>query len=639
MLRVLRISSLAAALLSACAITDKVYEKDGKHYGVIEGAFRNRWYNFYERGQSYLEGGYTDDAIRDFQSALELRPGDQRRARTYGLHFIDYFPSRELGIAFLRDGKHERALELLRHSLDQVDSGRAEFYYNEALKTSLLAQGKTDELGPTFDIPGLDQAVLPSTRVRIAGFVRDDSGVASLKLNGRVLLVTIASPELDLAETLELPPGVHEIKLEAWDLFGNYTRKVLAVKVDASSPTLSVVDFRLDRDARKLVVSARDESDLASLRVDGRTVNVETLPRAGKEWAHEIAVGENQHTITVEATDRAGNRSSLTVDVKDVAMRLERESKAPPTLNVDAPPGRVEEDTIFIDGTATSWAGLRELTIAGERINLRGAKSSYLRRAVPLKLGLNSIEVSVVDERDQVATRTFEVVRSKPYLELDNNKLSVAIAPWVGSREEDARAAVEQNVENSLVEQGRFFVLDRSQLQAVLGELRLQSNDLAKDGPDLLGVGERLNADATLMGWIERRGDSIEIYARLVNTSSGQILLEKDVYVEDTSLKNIRELVAGLGLKLRAGLPRLQGVADPSLSDEFAVTMENAELLEPGVPLLVLSSTIPLLSTPASDRAQPRITGTAVATQIQPGELRVQMRSGSAEAAARVIVK
>jgi len=81
-MRLLRFGTTAALVfLAACVITETAYEKDGKHYGVIDGAFRGRWYNFYERGLSYADGGYCDEAIADFEAAIALRADDQRRAR------------------------------------------------------------------------------------------------------------------------------------------------------------------------------------------------------------------------------------------------------------------------------------------------------------------------------------------------------------------------------------------------------------------------------------------------------------------------------------------------------------------------------------------------------------------------------
>ena len=74
--------TLVTAWASGCVITKQVYEKGGKRYGVIQGAFRGRWYNYYERAQSFSEGGFYKEAIGDLREAIALRPKDTRRART-----------------------------------------------------------------------------------------------------------------------------------------------------------------------------------------------------------------------------------------------------------------------------------------------------------------------------------------------------------------------------------------------------------------------------------------------------------------------------------------------------------------------------------------------------------------------------
>jgi hypothetical protein len=62
--------------------------------------WRARWWNYYKRGTSYAAGEFWTEAIADLQQAIAQRSVDQRQARTYGLHFIDYFPHRELGIVY-----------------------------------------------------------------------------------------------------------------------------------------------------------------------------------------------------------------------------------------------------------------------------------------------------------------------------------------------------------------------------------------------------------------------------------------------------------------------------------------------------------------------------------------------------------
>src|SRR5512135_2425415 len=80
------------------------------------GTWRGKWWNYYERGVSRSDDGDWEAARSDFSRALDLRDKDQRRARTYGMHFIAYFPHRELGVAYYHLGDLKRSLTELETS-------------------------------------------------------------------------------------------------------------------------------------------------------------------------------------------------------------------------------------------------------------------------------------------------------------------------------------------------------------------------------------------------------------------------------------------------------------------------------------------------------------------------------------------
>jgi hypothetical protein len=88
------IFSLLGLCLAGCAVeSGKVYVKDGKEYGVTaRQTWRARWWDYYDHGTSYATGEYWDEALADFQAAIRQRHDDQRHARTYGMHRLDYFP-------------------------------------------------------------------------------------------------------------------------------------------------------------------------------------------------------------------------------------------------------------------------------------------------------------------------------------------------------------------------------------------------------------------------------------------------------------------------------------------------------------------------------------------------------------------
>jgi tetratricopeptide (TPR) repeat protein len=127
---------LSLLLLAGLAFSEPAPEciKDGVKYGVTRGSFRSEWWNYLERGMSYLEGGCYEAALADLDKAIELRKKqvkkehDKRRARTYGLHFTDYFAHREKGVALYHLGRYEEAKKELMESLKWVDSERAREY-------------------------------------------------------------------------------------------------------------------------------------------------------------------------------------------------------------------------------------------------------------------------------------------------------------------------------------------------------------------------------------------------------------------------------------------------------------------------------------------------------------------------------
>lgn len=173
--------------LSGCAINPgPIYTKDGKEYGVTASQFwRGTWWQHYERALSYAEGEFWDNAIASFQSALATRLGqyDQRRANTFGLHFIDnYFPHRELGIVYYRVKRYHDALHELSTSLAQVETAKAKFYLNKVRKI-LLHQTGQDRSRPRIFLESPSENLLTNHfTVQVRGYAEDDTYVVSAEL-------------------------------------------------------------------------------------------------------------------------------------------------------------------------------------------------------------------------------------------------------------------------------------------------------------------------------------------------------------------------------------------------------------------------------------------------------------------------
>ena len=172
-------------LLSGCAEgpTGAAYMKDGKEYGTVKGTFRQRWWNYYERGLSYAEGMFHREALEDFREAVKQRAEDQRTARTYGMHFIDYFPHRESGIIHFQLGDLKEAEKELELSLNQFPSAKARFYLDRVRK-SLLESRATGRTPPRIALNfKADEVWTKEDPVTVSGEAQDESYVAAVSIS------------------------------------------------------------------------------------------------------------------------------------------------------------------------------------------------------------------------------------------------------------------------------------------------------------------------------------------------------------------------------------------------------------------------------------------------------------------------
>ena len=129
--------------------------KNGKKFGVVDGNFREEWYSYQERGDSYLAGECYEPALADYEQAIKLRTGidraadvpgcDQRQARTYGMNFIDFFGHRGRGVALMNLGRVDDSIKELEFSLQCVESSQAQFWLDQARAKKLQSGGDTQD--------------------------------------------------------------------------------------------------------------------------------------------------------------------------------------------------------------------------------------------------------------------------------------------------------------------------------------------------------------------------------------------------------------------------------------------------------------------------------------------------------------
>lgn len=294
-----------------------------KHFNLHRG----RWWNYYSRGSWHLACGHFEAAREDFSKALEKRSRDKRNARTYGMHFIDYFPHRESGIAFFLEGdgqidaatkkkRFNQAIEKLKISLDQEESSRAKFYSNQARKALWMTIGG-DTTPPKINVETLVYTNRPTVQFKVK--VTDyQSYVGQIQVGDENLPVELARSEV--YKDVQLPIGTDDgkctITIQAVDLVGNSSQANVHVIIDTSNPLISV-------NVHENKVSANGQIPIDFAAADNvglKRIQVSEDPSAvvlckgerynrGRIWAKP-----KEGKLTIEVLDNANNASRARVN-------------------------------------------------------------------------------------------------------------------------------------------------------------------------------------------------------------------------------------------------------------------------------------------------------------------------------------
>jgi hypothetical protein len=357
------VALLIAVIVGCASDTSTQYTREGVAYGVTEGVFRGRWWSYYERGSSFLSGEYLDESARDFQKALDGRSRDTWRARTYGLHFVEYFPNRELGVVRYRQDRLDEAEQYLTRSLEQVDTARAHHFLDQ-VKKKKIAQGVIKDnsapvltaalietkplappvLEPPAPAPAPEAAkpapeapkpapapkpaapkpaakqpvVVASSELTVQIAAKDDVGVANVTVNGQEVHQRGSQTEMQPQQAVVLSEGKHEIEVTATDLADKKTVEKVEVTVDLTGPTIGVFSpiepTVTDHGTVILEGATVDKNGVVTVTAGGRML-AESPGAPRLEFDSELPLGDGENIFVLAARDVAGNETRSAVKV------------------------------------------------------------------------------------------------------------------------------------------------------------------------------------------------------------------------------------------------------------------------------------------------------------------------------------
>jgi TolB-like protein len=229
-------------------------------------------------------------------------------------------------------------------------------------------------------------------------------------------------------------------------------------------------------------------------------------------------------------------------------------------------------ETLYVDGTATGTYEIESVAINGEPLLIVPGRTVYFNQLMELQEGENPITIEVTDVQGNVAVKTAAVNYQIPKVQQLASRMSLAVLPFdVKGNPGMASETVYDALIDAFVDQKRFHVVTRGrELEAVLREQKLSQTDLV-DKHTAVRVGKLVAAESILMGTVRETNDTIEIYARLINTESSSIMEAKDVFSQDKSLPQLQFMTSGLALKMKHSFPLVEGMVIQVKGNEIYV--------------------------------------------------------------------
>jgi hypothetical protein len=616
MTRYLFVLTVTGLIIAGCASDQQqAYVRDGVQYGVTDTAFRGRWWSYYERGASFLQGEFYQEAATDFQKALQGRSRDAWRARTYGLHFVEYFPNRELGVALFHLGQLEEAESALQTSLSQIDTERAHYYLDQVTKAKIAQGIVNDTTDPSISADvGLGNLV-SERQVPLRIVAQDDTGVETMRVNGALLPQRGAGAEVAYEDDFLFTEGAHSVEIVASDLADKQTAKTQEIVVDLTGPTIG-----LNQPLAAAVTQA------ASIAIDGVAVDKhgvaevllgdqqiaagggERLPFTADQ---PLQPGENVFVIT--ARDQAGNETRTAVSIyqgnpqgaaaqlwlleKQSPEKLKTASALPGLLGItfaaveDETPGihlkspQSDPDrpyrhnkSLRISGEVITTTQVASLTINGEPVGERtGTPRESFQKRIPIDGEPETVTVNVQAADAAGATYSEDIVVNVQPVRLQDKryKLPIAVLPFQSEGiDPNVLNAVWNAINGIILNSDRFRAVERAQIESVLQELQL--TELA-DPAQALQIGQLTQAYVLLAAnIIVRDAKEVEVHARLIDTTTSEQMATYDVFIKDVA--NPDDLNAGA-----QGLLKFLKEFFPELSGEVTFTREVRGRPEIGV--------------------------------------------------------
>ncbi len=562
-----------------------IYVKDGREYGKIKSPlFRHKFWNYYERGLSYAEGDFYNNAAADLLNAIKLREKDQRMARTYGMHFVDYFPHRELGVIHYKRENFSEAKNELNLSIAHYPSAKA-YFYLDLVRKALIKKEQKETPPPEIILDFKKNLILTrEDPVKISGKVRDENYVADISINNIPLFLERSKKQIDFSRNLNLSQGMHGIEVTAKNLGGKVSERKIRVFVDRLGPVLTLKGLTskdlVPGKAITISGSIYDESKVADLLINNTpvsikkqnnvsflhtikpfsdTLNIRVRDKLGNETLAEIPLG----------SDQAYNKAPVLLAGLDSKMGLFITASLFGSDDTEKPVIEIKDWTetqtvflekIYLEGCVRDESDIVKLFINNRPVLRQKGSMIFFNHFVRLEKEKNIIIIKAEDAAGNKSIKKISIIKRTPKTLLLDERMRLTILPFdqkgiISS----AGFSFQDSLINAFVSRNRFRVVERDILDMIMQEQKISQTKLIQR-EQALKLGKLASAQSVVAGSIIETRSGVEIVSRVIDTETSEILTTKDVYGEVKDLTAFKKLALGMASKVHQEFPLTGGV-------------------------------------------------------------------------------
>ena len=544
-----------------------ICERNGKYYCTTKGLFLQEWDDYYERALSCIEGEFYDYAIADLKMAINMQFKDMRMVNTFGMHFIDYFPHRELGVIYFFQNKFQDAIQELELSISHELSAKGKYYLDKARKAKM----KQDNIASSIPFLYLDQFINKNKMVtrdiliNISGYADDSQYISEIFFSDKPIYLESTRKHTAFNQQLTLNEGIYDIDIKIRNLNGGENNRRVTIHVDRTGPVISIKEFE---PGFKVQGTVYDESGEIVLSANGKQISI----ARGKEVPFEVIFKEKIKKIKLLAIDKPGNTTRAIFDNDFIFNQSQLRSfmiaQVAPDFSTDNGNYSINQknsynqiilydlkdnqnvyiERIFVEGYVIARRDIAQLTINNKIISQKPSRVIFFNCPVSLYPGKNKVLLTAFNTSGQKITKEIILFRKIPSIFQDNHRYSSTQYVFKHGNSKRKHILFQYFLFNNFIKQNRLQVIVEKNLEKFFFDqkLNIETNGRFSD------------TQSSVLGTVYSTEKGIEIAARLTDNNR-MIMSSGDVYSESKNISDLRTMSEKLSSRILNKIPILKG--------------------------------------------------------------------------------